>query len=770
MAKDKHQGSTEFGDVYEDVKTKEGTIERGVKLGRLVIDFDNEDFFLRRPNSSSMRYSQEEVAFLHAHRLIEFDQPSMGRNLTQYLIRLDERDKAQKQADIDAVKHRVSIEEMKTDTSLRRKVRVNSRIAKGTWLLGCVVIVVLVFITQLPQPEPSSATPSIAGVGQDYGVQSEYVSDASYIETLGNGSEIYGVVVDSNIIEVGSQSSNESTVRENIMINPNISDQPIHMRPLYYSKSQYYQSMLAVNDANNSSTAVFLQNPRGFANTQVPANELVLTGGSGLGQVVLRSPTEISDASASDAQKELEKKQQDLIKGNLTEEEVKALASEMPVGWSGFDACDIDGEVVVASYWYTYGNTQRKSDLQRRVAVFNIGNLSTDSNTNVTDAIEAMQMNYQDFDSDYYNPVVSRSPSANGACYWIGYTKYVPSDDTGFFVRKYERSMDIINEEYDNTLSTYDLTGSNAPITNYTLSGDMLFYEQSGYIWVINLSKVQISIDGAKRTITKEKPVKICEASDIKATATKDEEHAAKVSGETLKLTSHYKVMTVTTSEGVEYGIAFIEADTGNLVYQPCRMYTAATEDENAGTGAEGTATGVMNSNDVAKAKADAENEAKNQKRNANKTQNSGQDISMNQTAGSDQLTIRQVADKQDTSSNRILIRASKSNNIDILCFTVRGEQLVWVERGQDGQSKVMFSPVYYKNDASILETQKLSDDNENTNESTETATIIDTSNTNSNTNDNANTTQSIIGTEDKGATANTNASGGSSNGGFEDV
>lgn len=592
MAERRH-GSVEYGDIL-DVN------EPHVRLGRLVIDFDKNEFWQRPDNGRATRRSASEVGYLIAHNLIVFDQPGSEKRLVDYLRRLEQVRTNALQSEISKIRNQRQMTDLQKNTKLVKKVKRKARFAKFFWFVGCSAFVALAFVATMPTSAAPAASPSIAGIGEDYGVVSDEITDATYIEALGNGSTLYGVITDKDIVEVGSGSSNESTIKENALYNPKTSDQPIHMRPLYYDRSSFYQTALKVNDMSGGSMGVYLQNPNGYS-LGVPSNELVLTGGPGLETIILCSPERFSDTSAADTADDIEDEQADAADdsdrsaGSKDDEQV---AAEMPEGWNGFNSCDIDGNKVVTSYWYTPGNTNRQADLRRRIAIFDITEVMS-SGIDALSSMEAVQLNYQDDASQYYDPVISESPSSNGSLYWIGYIKEDSDGDTGFFIRKNELNEDILMEAYDNTLSTEDLTGNNNPITNYTLYGDKLFYEQSGYIWVLDLSKIEIQIDGNNRTISRENPVAICYANEIEPSVTRDEEFMASVNRTSPVPVSHYKVMTLTTASGVEYGIAFIEAESGNLVYQPCVSTTTSASSINAGSGIASDSDSVQNQNEA---------------------------------------------------------------------------------------------------------------------------------------------------------------------------
>lgn len=584
-------GTVEYGDILDVEEPHE-------RLGRLVIDFDRNEFWQRPDNGRATRRSYAEIAFLVAHDLIVFDQPGSKKRLVDYLMRIEQRNVNVREDEIASIRNARKMSDMKENTKLVKKVRRKARIAKSLWLLGWVVLVALTFVALIPSEAAPAAAPSIAGVGEDYGVNPDEITDATYIEALGSGSQLYGVVTDKDIVEVGNSTTGESTIKENVLYNPLTSDQPIHMRPLYYDRTTFYQTALKLNDNQGGSMGVYLQNPNGYSLGK-PANELVLTGGQGLSTIVLCAPEAYQDASASDTASDIEDQQSDAAeyRENRSNSNDTYTSAEMMEGWNGFDSADIDGNTVVGSYWYTKDNSGRQSDLMRRIAVFDITNVMTEG-ADEADSMEAVQLNYQDEDSNYYAPVVSVSPSSNGAVRWIGYMKE-EDGESGFFIRRYERNEDILMESYDNTFSTEDLTGNTNPISNYTLYGDKLFYEQAGSIWVVDLSRIEVEIDGNNRTIRRENPVEICKASDILPSVTRDEEFTASVNGTASVPICHYRVMTLTTQQGVQYGIAFVEADTGNLVYQPCESTTASASSVNAGSGIGNSVDAVQNQNEA---------------------------------------------------------------------------------------------------------------------------------------------------------------------------
>lgn len=802
-------GKVEIGDIYED--TESG---RRVKIGRLSVDQGSNEFF-QKPvgrRGRATRLSAEDVATMLSQGKIVCDQQSAKTDLINYIRVLTESRNSVHDAEIERIKNRQRTEEMDRNKRIHAKVKRKVYIAKLFWLIACGTMVATVFIASIPASSPAPAEKTIAGEGQNYGIDSDALSDSTYIEAMGSGSTMYGIVTDQNIVENGQESSGESAIKENAMFTPAVSKtQPLHMRPLTYDKQTFYQTAIKTNDINGGSTGVYLQNPNGNS-LGVASNELVLAGGAGLGTIIISSPEKYEDKSASTTAKDIEQQQQQAA----TDSTSSSGSSDMPggkmqEGWNGFDSCDIDGNVIVGSYWYTKDASLEKKDLKRRIAVFNVKDVLAGSSDAISD-LEAVQLNYQDFDNDYYNPVVSESPASNGSTYWIGYTKQTEDGDTGFFIRRYENNNDLLMEDYENTFSTSDITGNSDPITNYTLFGDKLFYEQRGAIWVIDLSKLSVNVDDYKRTIERENPVKIVDVIDMRASTTRDEQHIADLMGETVKPSCHYKVMTITTSKGVEYGIVFIDAQTGDLIYQPCyTMTTAASAVNNGGNTDSSTADEVT---DLNEARIEELREEKEKKSNPSSSKNSNSDDeedgssnSKNKNNGNSEdsgkagditmtgyhidsaarvmlaasgskanLSYRQAADEEtgsadssDTSENenensngesaddsenenaddsasvnankakaknlnsslgdddteedrgtaltgRVIIRKGTKNNISILSYTIRGEQVVWLEEKQDDTKKreIRLSPIYYK-DTSVQKADENADKDDKT-------------------------------------------------------
>lgn len=747
-------GIFEYGDVYDYDQETDG---RGPRIGKLIIDQDQERFYIKPDGANARNVARERVAWMISHDLIDFYQDDSRTLLVEYLMKIDANNNAIKEQRRRQYASDKITKSLQENTKLVSKTKRRALMSGIFWSLGCIAIVCLGIVMAIPTPEPAPAEKSIAGVGMQYPVDEEVLSNATYMTAIGNGAELYGMILDNEIIESGQQNSNESPIKENVLINASVSQTyPIHMRPLYYDRSSFYQSQLTLNDAEQGSSGVLLQNPNGYSLGK-PANELVMFGGRGMSSIVLSSPESFQAQTASETARAIEQAQEEaaqaaLGRGSNTKAQEEYLAAEMPDSWNGYDAADIDSNIVAASYWYTKDSTLKREDLKRRVVIWDISSVYNKGVKGVGD-LEPIQMNYQDRDSDFYAPVVSMSPSSNGSRYWIGYMKKTNNGDTGFFIREYENAEDILLESYDNTYSTKDLTGNDYPITNYQLHGDRLFFEQQGYIWVMDLSKASIEVDGTQRTIKKENPMRICKSSEIRPTVSRDEQRIASVENTTTVPISHYQVLTMTTQNGqVVYGIAFIEADTGNLVFQPCNGATVAAAEKSEGAGGNtGTASEVGSSDEAALDKAKEKDQSRgsqsntsqpssNENTNAeNGSANAAADSGNPIVSGGDTLidtgrdqqqavtssqsivpleqtayTLQLTDDEASADTGRILIKAG-STDVQIVCFCVRGEQFYWIEQNADtNQRRIMCSPIYYKNDASQIDSDVMEDVGDN--------------------------------------------------------
>ena len=733
MANNRRYGTFEYGDVY--LFDKDAYNHRGALDGRLVVDQDNATFYVRGKNKASRRIPHDRVNFLLANGLIDFDHEDSETYLIDYMMRLDEhqrKSKEQRLAKYNEGKEKKALDESR---KIQRKTNKNSLIAKGIWFLGCVAIVGLGIFMAQPKAAPAPGDMSIAGVGSDYGIDSALLQDATYLTAIGNGPILHGLIFDNTILESGQQNTNESKIKENVMVNSSVSTSyPIHLRPLYYDRSTFYQSQVQIDDAKQGAIGIYLQNPNGYS-LGVPANELVLCGGQGMSSVVISSPTPYEAIPASAAAAAIEEAQQQAASGReQSTNKDKYSAAQMPQDWNGYDYADIDNGKIAASYWYTTNSSKRSEDLHRRIVLWDVNEV-IDKGKSAIGGMEAIQLNYQDIESNFYNPVIAQSPTSNGVVWWLGYTKQAPNGAVGFYIRRFEDADDLLVESYDNTLSTFDLTGTDYPISNYVLNGDRLFFEQQGYIWVMDLSKIQISVDleNNQRTVKKENPVKICHSSDIKPTITRDEEFIATVNHSAMVPVAHYQVTQVSTNVGLQIGIAFIESETGNLVFQPCLGATAAASGSVVGAGGNtNTATEVSSGNQTAVDKAEALNEAKNRARNGNQTpkpetteeqpqegaapsegegasqepgtKNDSGSVAVSPATAKPAVSVRakQIADEEEAlSMGRILIRPGYAAEYQIVCFCVRGEVFYWIEQSEtDNSRKIMLSPVYYQNDA----------------------------------------------------------------------
>lgn len=615
-------GQVEYGDVYSELKGpdgrnvvgEDGKLQRDQLIGRLIVDFSQDMFYMRPMRGNAIRLSAHDVTSLVANDLIEFDQEDSKRYLTSYLMELDRRKRTVRQAELNALAGTQRAQELGHETRLQKKVRGKTRTAKFLWTIAMAGFVGLSFVAMIPAPEPAAAKATISGKGQDYGVTSDAVKDSTYIEALGSGATLYGVVTDTQTKEVGETDANASNVTENQLINPDVSSNAIHMRPLYYDKTGFRQTQLVANASGGSQTAVYLQNPNGYSLGKA-ANELVLTGGRGLSSIIVASPAGTEDKSSTQTQQDIEKAQQQAAqeaqgKSTSSSNSKSTDAGKMPDSWNGFDTASIDANRIAASYYYTKDGSNKESDLRRRIVIFDITSAlqsSSSSNSNSSSSstdsgIALAQMNYSDDDSNFYTPQIALDPQSNGSTYHIAYMKEDANGQKGFFLRRIKNNEDILKEEPDTTFSTTDLTGSDSPISNYRFLGNRLFFEQSGYIWVINVTedKLKVNVNGTQRTVTKENPIQICKASDIRSSITNDEKQRSEQENEEPTPVAHYTPMAITTNQGREYGIAFVTSDTGNLVFQPIVDFTAASADVNSSTGGNSTANGVMSGDEAA--------------------------------------------------------------------------------------------------------------------------------------------------------------------------
>lgn len=668
-------GLFEYGTIYDIIDLQTNQI--GDPIGRLIVDPDTNSFWQHTDGMPAKRLSEDTVKTLIARDAIVFDHDDSREKLLNFLYKQEEKQRAQRERELSNYRNQRHAETMDSERKIVKKTRRNAAIARLTWVVGCMVMVCVAVFLSIPDPEPSPALESIAGEGMSYDVDASLLEDVTYISVLGSGSEVYGIIMDNEVTESGSSTSSAS-VKENVMIALNVSlDYPLHMRPLYYESSSFYQSMIVLNDYNGGSSGIYLQNPDGYY-VGVPANELVLTGGQGLSTIVLSSPEASEEDDASSAARTLES-------DRSQDDEEETYPSELTEGWLGYDSADIDNNLVVASYYYTKNNTQRSADLRRRVIVHDITSVYSSGSDGVG-SISSIQLNYADLDSNYYDPVVALSDSSNGNVYWIGYMQAdADGENAAFYIRRYETVTDILEETTTNTYSTSDITGNDYPITNYTLYGDLLFYEQRGYIWVTDLSRITVTIDGTNRIVSRVNPVAICSASDIRSVVTGDDSFKASAMGTSTTPTADYKVMQITTTEGVEYGIAFVEADTGDLVFQSCSDTTVTSS-----SGGEDE---------------DTDDEATSSEVNADDSTEASllmlTHITTEQTSSSS-FTLATVADSgsDDTDDGRILIRAV-GDDMQIVCFNVRGEQVYWVEENVAEETRTLrVSPVYYRNDA----------------------------------------------------------------------
>lgn len=607
------QGTIEYGDVYTERRTEDGKpviidghFVRDQMIGRLIVDFGKNEFWMRPiVSSTAQRLSMQDVSSLVANDLIRFDQPRSRQQLIQYLMEYDKRTRTLEEAEVKAIERKSAAKELKEEGKLQRAVTRNTMVARMTWTLAMIGFVAIALVASMPGATPAPPSATISGVGQDYGVESSQIQDAAYIQALGNGTSLYGVVTDTKTKEVGDTENGNATVTENVVFTPSSSSRGMHLRPLYYDKASFHQGEMTVDTYGGSRTALYLQNPNGYA-LGVSANQVMLVYGQGFTTIPMLTPEAFADKTAADTQGDIEDAQANSAKerasaNRATRTNDDATGAGMPKGWLGVDHASINNERVAVSYWYTKDNTGKAEDKHRRVAVLNIKDVLANGRDAVDD-IDIAQLNYQDKDSNFYAPETAMDSDSKGTTYLLAYTKQDYNGNIGFFVRRIQSNEDVLVESYTNTFSTQDLTGSSSPITNYKFFGNRLFFEQDGYIWMMNLSegKLSVTIDGDKRTVSRENPTKICKVSDIYASITSDEQRAADETSTPVTPIAHYTPMTISTADGKEYGIVFIESDTNDLVFQPAVDMTTASSGSGSGTGADSTANGVSSGDEAA--------------------------------------------------------------------------------------------------------------------------------------------------------------------------
>ena len=714
-------GSIEWGTLLDEN-------DHDKVLGRLALDADSQLFYLRPANGErSQQLPWTSVAHYLAVAAIKYDNPKYEKSLVGYLQRLEEKSKQEQRHLAEKKQTDELIKQYEEDQTILKKTRRRAHSARIVWALACIGAIAFTFLLTIPAAPPAAAYPTIAGQGADYGVASSALSSSTYIEAMGSAQELFGVIVDNDVREVGQALTGESLIRENIMLSPQISEQPIHMRPLYYNKSTFYQSEPVVNDTDGGMTAVYLQN-RSVYNQGLAPNELVLMMGSGITTITLAAPVTEVAQSAADAAKMIEDEQASALDDKHKTEDQANIPSTMPEGWIGFDYCDIDDTWVVGSYWY-----QRPAalggGLARRVVVYDITQVKAQGSEGLKQ-MNPTQLNYQLYDASYYAPVVSRSKVTNGQFHWLGYMKQDKTGQQGFYIRKIGNTSDILAESGDNTFSTYDLTNSNSPISNYTLDGDYLFYEQEGAIWRANLSELQVQIDPVSRMrkVTKEIPTKICLTRDMKSTTTQDEQfRAQQLDAKAVPVpVAHYRVMKITTSQGLQYGIVFVDESTGNLVFAPCSAIIVSADSADAlSTDSNTSSVQDQSQTEIDRLRRkdegqgeyahdyDVETARKQQESQQQQTEAAkATGVSVSARAGAARPWIDSetdgngrpwtVAGDEPTLTRIIIAMASrKSSEVSILAFAVRGEQAIWLEEDNaTGDRCVRISPVYYKNDA----------------------------------------------------------------------
>lgn len=755
-------GRVEYGDVYSELRDDSGKVVldednskiRDKKIGRLVVDFTKDEFWLRPFQGNAKRLTSDQVATLVANDLVIFDQPSSKKSLTTYLMKREERIETVRKAELDKARNAHKLHDMVEDRRLFVRAKRAGIIARVAWVIAMAGFVGLAFVVSVPRGGEvgnSVSAPTIEGEGQDYGVDSSLLSDATYIEAIGSATNMYGVITDHGIRETGD--TDASTVKENILTKPSISSEPLHMRPLYYDKSSFMQTKPEPNLSDGSKTAIYLQNPLGYS-LGVPANELLIIGGNNLAAVKVLSPAEYRDRSAAETASDIERSQQEAIqllagRVNSTYGTTGLEAGAMPAGWLGLDDASYDGERIAVSYWHTEDNSGRKEDLRRRIALLDVGDVLTDGEAALP-SMGIAQLNYQDTDSQFYDPVVSLDPTSNGTTYLLAYRKRDYAGNEGTFLRRIRSNEDVLLEKYSNTFSTSDLTDSDADITNISFIGSKMFFEQSNSIWMLDCSEKELSIDvsGQSRVVKRKAPVEIAKVSEMRTVLTEDDKARYEARNETPVPTARYMPMALTTRDGIQYGIVFVEAESGNLVFKAVEDMIAASANDASGTGSDSTADGVYSGDaaaireglegasssnredpidpniaeqisdasdaeNVLVGPEDSEQESESQSNTGELEQVAWEAVSFplkqveNEGTGSSVTSsvLSTVSGDEDTPvdiSGKKGIGTITIRNVDsgaaIVAFTVRGDQVIWIEEDvSSGSRSVRISPIYYR-------------------------------------------------------------------------
>lgn len=648
------RGTAELGDIYD---YDESSInKRGIYLGRLVIDFGRNEFWQKPPGMKAVRLSYDDIAFMVANNLIAFDQKGQKSALTQYLMKLEARKEAVEEARIKKIQDDLKIQDLTGSKKLKKAVTRRSRGALTTLCLASMITIGIAGISQLPPEALPAPMPTIELTGFSEEIPSQLLEQATAITTFGSGADVYGTIFHSSIQEVGQ--GRTQSIMENVLVNPSVSPEPIHMRPLYYKLDTFHQTEFIPN-SDGSDSGVYLDNPNGFTNG-VPANELVLVAGRGMKKMVIAAPDiRATELTPQEAQQALEAEAAAIQNGaDATDQKKRMEGTKLPLQFLGFEDTSLAGDVNVSSYWYkpSVGNIKGQSKagaatldgvqtsnptqgIKRKIALYNLnpvlegqviqpGLQASTGAGQIKSILDPTLLNYQDEDADTYDPAVGKA-SPKGSVYYVAYREKLFDYPEQVKVRIYAGPKDFLEETLTNTLSSFDITNNQDPILHYKLVGKYMIYEQSGYVWVSDLSRVMVTVEDSIRKVTRTNPIKIARISDIKPFITKDMTIKAKQAGEPLIPEAKYEFIQLPTINGIIQGLVFTHATTGDLVFQ--------------------------------------------------------------------QIPDKDLTEEELLEIPRIIVANVKDRNASVVGFTVRGSNVIWIEQSQDGKRFVKTSPVYYK-------------------------------------------------------------------------
>ena len=164
----KRYGTFEYGTVYIYDQTQPR--DRGAVDGRLVVDQDNQVFYIKSPGKPSRRIPHDRVNWLLAHKMIDFDHEDSETYLIDYMMRLEEHRemvREQRLAQYSAGKEKKAIDESR---KLVKKTKRNALLAKtmasirlSTTTTRCAPCSTPVATTMFSRP-PLTPTPSKATI------------------------------------------------------------------------------------------------------------------------------------------------------------------------------------------------------------------------------------------------------------------------------------------------------------------------------------------------------------------------------------------------------------------------------------------------------------------------------------------------------------------------------------------------------------------------------------------------------------------------------